>query len=76
MPVWKEDRTHFYLCDVCKHRTTIEIPRNFSWDEARLTTARLKERGWRLTKVQGQWEALCPECAQYSGYKMGPDGLD
>lgn len=24
MPVWKEGRTHFFECDVCERRVTIE----------------------------------------------------
>ena len=77
MGVWKEGRTHFFACDVCDYQTAVEARKNASWDEVRLIPVRLKEAGWQLTKTRGgPWEALCPECAQHSGYKMGPEGLD
>ncbi len=77
MGIWIEGVTHFFLCDVCGNETTAEEPSGASWDEVRLISTRLKEEGWRLTKSRGgQWEALCPDCAQHSGYKMGPEGLD
>ena len=76
MAVWKEGRTHFFLCDVCGSETMVEERKNASWDEVRLIPVRLKEEGWRLTKTRSQWEALCPQCAPHSGYLMGPEGLD
>jgi hypothetical protein len=75
--VWIEGKTHFFLCDVCGHETTVEEPRDASWDEVRLISTGLKEEGWRLTKKRGsQWEALCPDCAPHSGYAMGPEAFD
>jgi hypothetical protein len=77
MAVWKEGRTHFFACDVCEHQIAIEEQQNASRDEMRIIPIRLKEDGWLLNKRPGRsWEAQCPECAQYSGYKMGPDALD
>ena len=76
MPVWKEDRTHFFVCDVCSHQVAVEERKKASWDEVRLIPVRLKEDGWRLTKPHGHWEALCPDCAQHSGYRMDLEDLD
>lgn len=77
MPVWIEGRTHFFVCDVCRHEATVDEEDGTSWDEAKFISARMKEEGWRLSKRRGaQWEAQCPDCAQHSGYTLGPEGLD
>lgn len=77
MPVWKEGRTHFFECDVCERRIAVEERKGASWDEIRLIPASLREEGWLLNKRRaGRWEAQCPDCSQYSGYKMGGDALD
>ncbi len=77
MPVWKEERTHFFVCDVCDRQVIVEERKGASWDEVRMIPAGLREDGWQLNKRRGgPWEAQCPDCAQYTGYKMGPDGLD
>ena len=77
MGVWKEERNHFFVCDVCERQVIVEERKGASWDEVRLIPAGLKEEGWQLSKRRGgPWDAQCPDCAQYSGYKAGPEGLD
>jgi hypothetical protein len=73
MGTWIEGRTHFFVCDICNdNRTTLKEPLNVSFDEWRSMRVGLTEAGWRITKR----EVLCPDCAQFDGYKMGPDALD
>lgn len=73
MGKWIEGRTHFFVCDVCNdHRMTVKEPLNVSFDEYRQITTDLNEEGWRITKR----EVICPECAKFAGYKMGPDALE
>jgi hypothetical protein len=70
--VWKEGRSHFFVCEVCDREVVVEERKGASWDEIRLIPTRLREEGWLLNKRRGEaWEAQCPDCAQYSGYKMG-----
>ena len=78
MGVWKEERSHFFVCDVCDRQVIVEERKGASWDEIRYIPTALKEEGWLLNKRRGeQWEAQCPDCAQHSGYKMGgPEAFD
>ena len=68
----KYGMTDFH-CEVCGAEF-IEETGN-SYDEAKLAAVRAKEFGWRLAKRRGRWEALCPECASFTGYAMGPEAL-
>jgi len=77
MPVWKEDRSHFFVCDVCERQIIVEERKGASWDEVRMIPANLKEDGWILNRRRGgSWEAQCPDCSPHSGYRTGPDGFD
>ncbi len=64
--------THFH-CEVCAAEFIEET--GDSYDEARLAAIRAKEFGWRLSNRRGRWQALCPECASFTGYAMGPEAL-
>ena len=76
MGVWKDGRTHFFVCDVWDFQTAVAERKNATWDEVRMIPVGLREEGWRLNKRGGKWEAQCPECARYSGYRMDLEGLD
>jgi hypothetical protein len=78
MGVWKEGRSHFFVCDVCDRQINDEERKGASWDEIRFIPTSLKEDGWLLNKRRGEeGEAQCPACAQHSGYKMGgPEAFD
>lgn len=73
MPIWKEDGIRFFLCDVCKAER--REPLTDSHAEFRLAQVKLREEGWVLKPRRGQWEVLCPECATFDGYTLGPEGL-
>jgi len=69
MGLWREGHTTFFLCDVCRTERTDTM--EASWDESRLVIVKAKEDGWRIKKDRrGQWEALCPDCADFDGYSL------
>jgi hypothetical protein len=77
VPVWKEGRTHFFVCDVCDFQVAVEERLNVTWDEIRMIPTDLRSEGWLLNKRRGgNWEAQCPECSRHSGYRMDLEGLD
>ena len=69
MGLWREDNTTFLLCDVCKAERMDTAETGF--DEFKLVIVRAKEDGWQIKKDRrGQWEALCPDCAEFDGYSL------
>ena len=73
MPVWTEGNIRFFLCDVCKAER--REAQTTSFNEFRVAQLALNEDGWRLKKLRGEWEVLCPECATFDGYSLGPADL-
>ena len=61
-----------YLCDVCS-ASCIE-PNGNTWDEGRMTAARVKATGWSFKKKNGsRWEVFCPSCSAAQHYSLAPE---
>ena len=75
MGIHRDDGDTTFHCDVChEERFSPRVPGN--WDQKQMPLIAAKEDGWRFKNTRGFWEALCPACAEFDGYVMGPDALD
>lgn len=68
MPVTSLQKTTEFCCDICG---TIRVEKNGTrWQERRLPYTRAKDAGWRFSRVEGRYQASCPDCTSTSGYSI------